>query len=98
MPKKIMTAINSYIDILKKDNLPIKQVFLFGSYAKGKQNKRSNVDLCIVSPKFKDAFKAAQYLWLKVNFDPKATIEPIGFNPKNFREGSSLIEEIKKRA
>ena len=94
--KKLKEKINEYVKILKKDKLPIKKVVLFGSYAKGKQNKWSDVDLCIVSPKFKDPFEAMQYLSLKTSFDMKYAIEPVGFSVKDFKQGSILINEIKR--
>ncbi|MFC1613219.1 nucleotidyltransferase domain-containing protein [Patescibacteria group bacterium] len=96
IPKTLEKKIYEYIDILKKDNLPINKVILFGSYAKGTQHKWSDVDLCIISPKFKNPMKAMDYLWQKRIFDMKYTIEPIGFNPKDFNDKySSIIHEIK---
>ena len=97
IPKKLKKNIKEYIEILEKDKLPIKKVILFGSYAKGTQHKWSDVDLCVISSKFKNAFDAMQYLSLKTIFDMKYTIEPIGFSPKDFNDDySSLIHEIKK--
>lgn len=96
VPKKIEKEIIEYIANLKKDRLPIKRVILFGSYAKGKQHKWSDIDLCVISPRFKNAFKDMQYLWLKRINDYGHAIEPVGFSPKDFREGSSVINEIKQ--
>lgn len=94
--KKIEKEIKEYIRILKDDHLPIKKVILFGSYAKGTQHPSSDIDLCIISPKFKNAFKATQYLWLKRLKDTTPTIEPVGFSPKDLTDKySSLIQEIK---
>ncbi|MFH1661557.1 MAG: nucleotidyltransferase domain-containing protein [Candidatus Falkowbacteria bacterium] len=96
IPKKVNEQIKKYVQILKDDKLPIKKVFLYGSYAKNKQRKWSDIDLCIISPKFKDSWNATGYLWDKRKiFDINYTIEPIGFNVKDFKEGSSLIDEIK---
>ncbi len=76
--------------------MPIKKAILFGSYAKGKQHKWSDIDLCIISPKFKDAFYALNYLSLKKPFNTKYTIGPVGFSPKDFKDKySSFIHEIK---
>lgn len=94
--KKIEKKITDYVNILKEDNLPIREVILFGSYAKKKTHKWSDIDLCIISPKFKNPFDAMQYLWLKRKDDNTPTIEPVGFSLKDFKEGSSLIQEIKK--
>ena len=95
--KKVKTQIDKYVDLLKQDNLPIKKVILFGSYAKGTQGEWSDIDLCVISPKFKSSWDALNYLWDKrIIFDTKYTIEPIGFNPKDFNDKYSfLINEIK---
>ena len=96
IPKKLISIVNEYIRILKEDNLPIKKVILFGSYAKGTQNKWSDVDICIISPQFNKPYNAMQYLVQKVNFNIKYSIEPLGFTPHDFNQDSTLINEIKK--
>ncbi len=93
LPKKVTDEVKDYVRILKEDELPINHVIVFGSYAKGTTHKWSDIDVCIISSKFNDPFEALQYLWLKKADD---NIEPIGFSPKDFKEGSSLINEIKK--
>lgn len=94
--KKIEKKINEYVNELRKDKLPIKEVILFGSFAKGTSHKWSDIDLAVISPKFKDPLKAMQYLWLKRIGDKGITIEPIGFSPEDFKEKTSLNHEIKK--
>ncbi|MEA2097820.1 MAG: nucleotidyltransferase domain-containing protein [Patescibacteria group bacterium] len=98
IPKKVKKEIERYIDILKEDRLPIKKVVLFGSFARGSQRKWSDIDLCVVSPKFKNSFEASQYLWKKRKiFDLNYTIEPVGFNLNNFNDKyDSLANEIRK--
>lgn len=94
--KKIEKEIKDYIALLKKDNLPIEKIILFGSYAKGTEHKWSDIDLCIISPKFKNSWRALNYLWQKREKNSGLTIEPIGFSPKDFKEEDSLIHEIKR--
>ena len=94
--KKVKKEIIDYIKILKDDKLPIEKVILFGSYAKGKQHKWSDIDLCIISPKFKNSWQALQYLWSKRINNSGLTIEPMGFNPKDFKNKDSLICEIQR--
>ena len=96
IPKQVEKKVKEYVDILKADNLPIKKVILYGSYAKGRQHKWSDIDVCIISPKFKDPFEALQYLSLKTIFNMKYTIEPVGFSPRDFQDKyDSFIHEIK---
>lgn len=98
IPKKVEDKILEFVKILKEDKLPITKVFLFGSYAKGAQHKWSDIDVCIVSPKFKDAWKSLQYLWDKRPFDVNYTIEPVGYEPKDFKgfSESQIVDQIKK--
>jgi predicted nucleotidyltransferase len=97
IPNQVKQEIKQYIQILKQDKLPITKAILYGSYAKHKQNEWSDIDLCIISPKFKNSFDALNYLWMKRKiFDIHYTIEPIGFSPKDFTDKyDSLINEIK---
>jgi len=69
LPKTLKTILDLYLKSLMADRLPIKQAFLFGSYANGHTHQHSDVDLCI---------------------------EPVGFNPQDFRSDSAFIQEIKK--
>lgn len=95
IPQNLKKIIYTYLNILKKDNLPIKKVFLFGSYAKGSQHQWSDVDLCIISPKFTDYINSIQYLLSKRQLNPDYPIEPIGMTPKNFAANTPLTHEIK---
>ena len=96
IPKKIENKILSYVKDLKKDNLPINKVILFGSHAKGTPHKYSDIDLCVVSPKFKDFIDDTQYLFIKRKDNTMPHIEPIGLSSKDFKEPSMLAKEIKK--
>lgn len=98
IPKEIIKIVRAYSRRLtKQDKIPIEKVLIFGSYAKGKPGKWSDIDVCIVSPKFKDFFKSLQFLLIKrKDEEVKFGLEPVGFSSKDFEEGSSLIQEIKK--
>ena len=95
IPKPLIPVIKDYIQTLKNDNLPIKHVFLFGSYAKGHPHPWSDVDLCIISSKFSDYIDAIQYLLSKRKLNPQYPIEPIGIHPKDFKKNTPLAYEIK---
>ena len=98
IPKKIREIVRNYTKRLaEKEKIPIEKVIIFGSRAKGKTHKWSDIDVCIVSPRFKDAMKALGFLWQKRKDEEViAGLEPVGFTKKDFEEGSTFIEEIKK--
>jgi len=89
----------NYINFLiKEEGLPIEQALLFGSHAKNKAHKHSDIDLCIISPKFQDNFEALQYLWQKRrDADVMYGLEPVGYSPEDFAEDENpFVWEIKK--
>jgi len=75
--------------------LPIKKVIVFGSQAKRTNRKNSDIDVCIISPKFNDSFKALHYLLMK-SYEVEALIEPHPYHPKEFINEDPLVWEIKK--
>lgn len=96
IPKKVKVAVKNYIKELKEDRLPIQKVILYGSYAKGRASKWSDIDICVISQAFRKK-DALEYLWkMKTKKDIKAMISPVGFHPKDFIDESPLVWEIKK--
>ena len=49
---EIEKDIKSYIEQLEKIGIHVQQAFLFGSYAGGRPDKWSDIDLAIVSENF----------------------------------------------
>jgi len=98
IPQKITKVVQNYIQRLsREEKLPIKKVIIFGSHAKGKRHKWSDIDVCILSPRFQDSLKAIEFLLIKrERGEVIAGLEPVGFTEKDFKTSSSLIEEIKK--
>ena len=92
----------SIIDIIKAiririgNELDIKKVFLFGSYAKGTYSENSDIDICIVAANVENEFLAAFKIAPKItNID--ARVEPIVISEKDFNERNvfGIVKEIK---
>ena len=73
----------------------IKRAFLFGSFAKGGTRKDSDIDIALVFASCKDVFGTRIDL-MNIRRDIDLRIEPHPFDEGDFKEGSSLIAEIKK--
>lgn len=94
--QKVTKYIDEYIEALRKDGLPIMQVFLFGSYAKGHEKQGSDIDVCVISSSFGKKLDPYEYLWTQRRRDDVLRgIEPIGFHPKDFSDDNPLAWEIK---
>lgn len=98
IPQKVNQAIREYITVIKKD-IPIQRVILYGSYAKGKAKKTSDIDIVIISDKFgKNPLEEGKYLFRKLWEVKKSNIDPIGYSQKDFENPnpSPLLYEIKR--
>jgi uncharacterized protein len=98
IPKRIIRVVQNYRGRIEQETkTPIERVILYGSWAKGTPRKWSDIDVCIISPKFKNPMDAMVFLFRQRNReDALAGIEPLGFSSKDFKEGSALINEIKR--
>lgn len=96
LSQKVISEVAEYKKLLQADNLPIVNVYVFGSHAKGNAKKDSDIDVAVVSPNFKGPWSALNYLYGKLPYGMGWTIEPVGFNPIDFNSKySSLVNEIK---
>ena len=89
--------IRSYVKKLRAENYPVSAAYLFGSYAKGKAHKWSDIDTAIISPRFKNRFnKIYMKLWdFREEVDNR--IEPHGFTEEDFKNlADPLVYEIRK--
>jgi uncharacterized protein len=89
-------TVKRYIRELERNNIPIQEAFIFGSYAKGDPKEESDIDVALISTAFTgDRFEDRRKI---VPFRRKidSRIEPIPFRPEDFREGGNLVDEIKK--
>lgn len=94
---EIRNTVIKFARVIKNQGIPIVKLIIFGSYAKGKAKKYSDIDLCIVSPKFgKDSIAELQFL-LKQSRNVDDRIEPIPLSPEEYQNTSSpFIFEVKK--
>lgn len=87
-----------YVAYLEKEKkMPIKQAYLFGSYVANKQKNWSDIDVAIISDRFKGRVDPYEYLWLSLrDIDVQRGLEPVGFHPKDFIDQDPLAWEIKQ--
>lgn len=91
---KIEKSVKSYIEQLENIGIHVQQAILFGSYASGKYDEWSDIDLAIVSNdfagnRFEDRSKIRK-ITLQVNSD----ISPMPFRPEDFNDSDYFVKEI----
>ena len=92
--QKIEKSVKSYIAQLENIGIHVQQAILFGSYASGKFDEWSDIDLAIVSNdfagnRFEDRNKIRK-ITLQVNSD----ISPMPFRPEDFNDSDYFVKEI----
>jgi len=98
-PKSVVNSIQKYLQYVSTQGIPVSYGVLYGSFAKGKQHKWSDIDLLVVSPEFdrKRTNEDYEQLWVFAG-RTDSRIEPIPVGEKQYKEDdSNAIIEIARR-
>lgn len=97
--KKIIEKVNAYTKLIGND-IPISDVYIFGSYAKGKARSDSDIDVAIISTSFgKNPHEEGKWLQRKLWGVSYSNLDVVGYSPLEFKTGQSpLLAEIRKTA
>ena len=94
---KVEKIVKKYATELKTKKYPFSAIYLFGSYANGKANRWSDIDVAIISDKLKKNWNKNEDILWKYTMKIDSRIEPIGFTVKDFQDNSNpMVSEIKK--
>jgi len=85
MKNSSFEIVKKYTQKLKKTGIPINAVWVFGSYAKGKIHKGSDLDVCIVSSLFGKDRQKERLLLLNLREGISDIIEPHPYSPSDFQ-------------
>jgi uncharacterized protein len=91
-----VNLIQKYRTVLVSAGIPVKQMILFGSYAKNMPHAASDLDVCVVSESFgPDAF-AEMVRLAKLAHPIDALIEPHPYTPEGLLDKwDPLAQEIR---
>ena len=96
----VVGAVRRYMEVLRSEHaFDVRQAVVFGSYARGKPDQWSDIDLVVVAPRFDGDFSRADVtlLW-RVAACTDSRIEPIPCGVRQwFEDQSSAIIEIARR-
>jgi predicted nucleotidyltransferase len=94
VPDRIRGIVEELIRQLNANNLPIRQAFVFGSYAKGEQSEWSDIDVALVSDQFEGDFFNDHYKITPYLIEVNSSLEVHPFRPEEFTEDDPFVEEI----
>lgn len=92
---RAIKLVRKYVSFLIEKKYNIKDVYIFGSFAKGNYTKDSDIDLALVIDNIKDSFDLDIEL-MKLTRDFGYIIEPHSFNVKDFNINNPIVYEIIK--
>lgn len=91
MPKiKINDEILNIVNQIKRNYKP-KKIILFGSYAKGTQNEKSDLDLLIIKNTKKKFTKRIEEVLNKIDY--KKEIDVFVYTPEEIKKPNIIIEK-----
>ncbi|MFA6106554.1 MAG: nucleotidyltransferase domain-containing protein [Patescibacteria group bacterium] len=89
--------VKKFSEELKKNNFPFKAVYLFGSYARDRARKWSDIDVAVISEIFKRNRPEKELILWKLRRKIDSMIEPIGFTVEDFKDDRDpMVAEIKE--
>ncbi|MBI5412024.1 nucleotidyltransferase domain-containing protein [Candidatus Peregrinibacteria bacterium] len=91
--KQIKKIISEFAEVLKKNRFAFKQIWLFGSYAKGKATEDSDIDIAVVAnrlPRGRDYLDKKMRL-LELTLHTDSRVEPILLEESDLKEKTASI-------
>jgi len=83
--------VNKFAEKLKKENFEFQEMYLFGSSASDTAGKWSDIDVAVVSDRFKKDWNKNEDLLWKLSLDIDSRIEPLGFEIKDFQNPDNFF-------
>ena len=96
IPDDILSILKKYINYLENNGYPIQTAFIYGSYAKGTYDKWSDIDIALVSEKFKGVRFLDKEKLLPITYEVDYQISPLPYRPEDFSPDNLFVQEILK--
>ena len=94
---EVKKIVRNYAQVLRDSGFFFSSIYLFGSFASGKANKDSDIDVAIISKKIDNYLNTKMLLW-KLAARADSRIEPTLIDEKDFRTfGTQMACEARKR-
>ena len=93
----IAATVRRFLDRLNTEGIRVEAAYIFGSFAVGRANRWSDIDIAVVSPDVsEDRFQErVRLMTLSSSIDSR--IEPVPFRPETFVDEDPLAWEIKRK-
>lgn len=94
IPDQIRDIIDNYISALERHHIHVQRAVLFGSYAHGRANEWSDIDIALVSDAFEgDRFDDRSKI-RRITLSVSSDLSPLPFRPEDFIPENPFVKEI----
>lgn len=92
----VIEVIRKYVHELKRHNISVDEVILFGSFAKGTARDESDIDVALVAETFTDDRFDDRRKLVPFRRAIDSRLEPMPFSRECFAAGGALVDDIKQ--
>ncbi len=93
---QVISIIREFLTRLAQEGIHVESAYLFGSYAKGHEDRWSDIDVAVISPDLTNDRLEERIRLMKLSSDIDTRIEPVPFRPDTFVDEDPLAWEIKR--
>ena len=94
IPNRVKETLDRYLTALRENNIPVNRAILFGSYANGKFNDWSDIDIAIVSDIFEGSRIRDRSKIRRITLSVSCDIEVLPYKTDDFNEDDPFVREI----
>ena len=94
IPSRVTEIIKRFIKELKKNDIPVENAILFGSYANGSFNEWSDIDIVVVSSAFKGDRFLDRNMMRRIKLGISCDLEPLPYCPDDFTMEDPFIKRV----
>jgi uncharacterized protein len=94
IPLRVKTIISTYLNALQNNHIPVNQIILFGSYAKGNRKEWSDIDIALVSDIFEGKRFEDRGKIRRINLSGSSDLEVLPYRPGDFTPDDPFVREI----
>ena len=92
-----LARVRAFADTLRAHHLSLRQVVVFGSYARNEQRESSDIDVALVADEFSGfGFRDVGLIGDVLAERQFLDIEPHTFSPEQFTDWNPFVQEIKR--
>ncbi len=93
VPDEVKRALRRFLSSVNAE-MPIEKAFLFGSFARGDAGLDSDIDVAIVSKRFRGMRRLDIIAWLLAKTRGLSIdLQPIGMDPEDFEDESNTLAQ-----